>query len=108
MTSRSLTSRTALALGALASLALATPAFADGMEPVATPKTHHHRHHHARVAHRHHAHQPLIGSVIKHVHDDPSGPVYAMPVWPACRYVLNTTDVVSGSSPYTGQFDCGS
>ena len=108
MTSRFLPIRAALALGAMALLPLATPALADGMEPVATPKPAHHRHHHHRVAHRHHQPQPLIGSVIKHVHDDPDRPVYAMPVWPACRYILNTTDVVTGASPYTGQFDCGS
>jgi hypothetical protein len=96
-------------------LAATAPALADGMpepEHKAVPRVH--RHHSVRHVHRHHVHayrtesRPLIGYVIKHVHEDLGSPVYAQPAWPACQYVLDTFLVRTVRDSYTGHFDCGS
>jgi hypothetical protein len=100
----------AAVLAAGLAAALPAPAFADGMEPQPVAKApvvrkHHPVRHH--VARREPAH-PRIGYVIKHVHEDLAAPVYAMPAWPACQYVLDHSAVRTVRDSYTGGFDCGS
>jgi hypothetical protein len=100
------------AAAGLVLLAAAAPARADGMEPqpappkprIVRPAPHHH--HHARV-HRS-VREPVIGSVVKHVHDGYETPVYAMPAWPECRFMLDTTVVRIPSDNHPGYWDCGS
>ena len=100
-------------LGALVFLpAASTAARADGMEPKAeapAPKpvkkiirTHRH------VAYRRHIHAPRMGYEIKHLHDDLGSPVYAMPDWPACQYVLDGYLAGPTAYRYEGRWDCGS
>jgi hypothetical protein len=93
----------------------ATAARADGMEKAEVPapevpapkaavrKTVHH------TAHRRtYRHGPMIGYEIKHLHDDVGSPVYAMPAWPACQYVLDGYLAGPTAYRYEGRWDCGS
>lgn len=100
------------AAAALVLFGASVPAQADGMEPQpappAQPRTvrpaqHHHRHH-ARV-HRH-VRGPVIGSIVKHVHDGYDTPVYAMPAWPECRFWLDTAVVRLPSDNNPGYWAC--
>jgi hypothetical protein len=113
MSSRISAAIAALAIAVAGTLVLApvasVPARADGMEAtkapkVARPVVRTHRH----VVHRRYHHAPLLGYEIKHLHDDVASPVYAMPAWPACQYVLDHYMAGPTANRYEGRYDCGS
>ena len=103
-----------LAIALLGALALsgmgASAARADGMEPQAAPPRPAKKvvRVHRPVAYRHHAPAPMMGYVIKHLHDDVGSPVYAMPAWPSCQFVLDGWGGGPSDYRYEGRWDCGS
>jgi hypothetical protein len=114
MSSRTCGAFAAIAFAAFGTIVLgplgATAARADGMEKAESPapkaavrKTVRH------VAHRRTYHRgPMIGYEIKHLHDDVGSPVYAMPAWPGCQYVLDGYLAGPTAYRYEGRWDCGS